>query len=166
MKQTKKKIWIFFSKWQTQKNWVFQNRQFSKFHGLVLGLVELIDVAQPISLRDSPAKAQKQAKNAFFVFLRLRQKASRPYKLSYIASINPTDWSTNAWNYHNIFLRIGDFEKLRFFLSRPFWIHFFKKKKKNFASSPWKLVTNYVIEWMGLSFDVFFRFQQIPSYAW
>jgi hypothetical protein len=61
-----------------------------KFHGLVLGLVELIDVAQPISLRDSPAKAQKQAKNAFFVFLRLRQKASRPYKLSYIASINPT----------------------------------------------------------------------------
>jgi hypothetical protein len=45
-----------------------------KFHGLVLGLVELIDakgidVTQPILLRDSPAKAQKQAKNAFFAFL-------------------------------------------------------------------------------------------------
>ena len=44
------------SKWPTQKNNVFQNCQFSiffvKFHGLVLGLVELIagkdiDVAQP-----------------------------------------------------------------------------------------------------------------------
>ena len=46
-----------------------------KFHELVLGLVKLmnvkgIDVAQPIWLRDSPTLAQKQAKNAFFVFLR------------------------------------------------------------------------------------------------
>ena len=31
------------SKWPTQKNLTFQLRQFSIFHGLVLGLVELID---------------------------------------------------------------------------------------------------------------------------
>ena len=37
--------------------------------GLV-GLVDAkaIDVAQPTWLRDCPTKAQKQAKNAFFVF--------------------------------------------------------------------------------------------------
>ena len=46
-----------------------------------------------------------------------------------------------------------------------------KRKLKNrqkmhfFASSLWKSVTNYVIEWMGLNFDVFFGFQQIPCYA-
>jgi hypothetical protein len=28
-----------------------------------------------------------------------------------------------------------------------------------------KSVTNYVIEWMGLNFDVFPGFQQIPCYA-
>ena len=34
-----------------------------------------------------------------------------------------------------------------------------------FAWSPWKSVTYYVIEWMGLNFDVFPCFQQIPYYA-
>ena len=34
----------------------------------------------------------------------------------------------------------------------PFWIFFSKKKNFFFASSPWKLVTNYVLEWMGLNF--------------
>ena len=37
------------------------------------------------------------------------------------------------------------------FLSRPFRIPFFSKKEKN-ASSPWKLITNYVLEWMELNF--------------
>ena len=54
--------------------------------------------------------------------------------------------------------------KNELFLSRPFWI-FFSKKKKIFAWSPWKFVTNYVIEWMGLNFDVFPGFQQIPCCA-
>ena len=40
-----------------------------------------------------------------------------------------------------------------------FWVghfeFFFCKKKKNFASSPWKLVTNYVLEWMGLNFQYY-----------
>ena len=51
-------------------------------------------------------------------------------------------------------------------LSRPFWNFSFQKKKRIlFASSPWKSVTNYVIELMGLNFDVFFGFQQIPCYV-
>ena len=29
----------------------------------------------------------------------------------------------------------------------------------------WKSVRNYVIEWMGLNFDIFPGFQQIPYYA-
>ena len=40
------------------------------------------------------------------------------------------------------------------FLSRSFW--FFFSKEKKIALYPWKLVPNYVIEWMGLNFDVFF----------
>ena len=40
-----------------------------------------------------------------------------------------------------------------------FWVghfeFFFAKKKKKFASSPWKLVTNYVLEWMGLNFQYY-----------
>ena len=47
-------------------------------------------------------------------------------------------------------LRIGDFEKWPFFESDI--LKFFFKKKKIFASSQWKLVTNYVLEWMGLNF--------------
>ena len=74
-----------------------------------------------------------------------------------------TNPRTNPWNFHKNFLRIGDFEK------RPFWksaiLDFFFQKKKNFAWFPWKFVTNYVIEWMGLNFDVFPGFQQIPCYA-
>jgi hypothetical protein len=31
------------------------------------------------------------------------------------ASINPINPRTNPWNFHNFFLRIGDFEKLSFF---------------------------------------------------
>ena len=61
-------------------------------------------------------------------------------------------------------LRIGDFEKLSFFES-AILNFFFQKKYFFFASSPWKLVTNYVLEWMGLNFDVFPSFQQIPCYA-
>ena len=34
-----------------------------------------------------------------------------------------------------------------------------------FAWSPWKSVTNYMIEGMGLNFDVFPGFQKIPCYA-
>ena len=47
-------------------------------------------------------------------------------------------------------MRIGNFEKLLFFESAILIFSFFKKKC--FASSPWKSVTNYVLEWMGLNF--------------
>ena len=33
------------------------------------------------------------------------------------------------------------------------------------SASPRRSVTNYVVEWMGLNFDVFPGFQQIPCYA-
>ena len=66
------------------------------------------------------------------------------------ASFNPTNPRTNPWNFHKKILRIGDFEKWRFFESAI--LNFFFEKKFFFASSPWKLVTNRVLEWMGLNF--------------
>ena len=134
-----------------------------KFHGLVLWLVGLND-AKPIDLAQSIwrwgclKKALKQAKNVFFVFLGpFRAYVGQPqghigWAISMgFASFNPTNPRTNPWNFHEKFLRIGNFE------NQPFWIFF--------AWSPWKSVTNYVIEWMGLNFDVFPSFQEIPCYA-
>ena len=44
-------------------------------------------------------------------------------------------------------------ENWRSWKTQFFWVgHFEFKKKLKFASSPWKLVTNYVLEWMGLNF--------------
>ena len=67
------------------------------------------------------------------------------------ASINCTNPRTNPWHFHKKILKIGNLKKTQFF-----WVailnFFFFKKKKYFASSPWKLVTNYVLEWMGLNF--------------
>ena len=41
------------------------------------------------------------------------------------ASFNPTNPRTNPWNFHKKILRIGDFEKLSYFiLSRLFWNFF------------------------------------------
>ena len=64
------------------------------------------------------------------------------------ASFNPTNPRTNPVDFHKKLLRVCDFEKY-LFLSRPFCFVFSKKK---IALSPWKLVTNYVLEWMGLNF--------------
>jgi hypothetical protein len=55
-------------------------------------------------------------------------------------SINSTNPRTNLWNFREIFLRIGDFEKLSFFESAI--LNFFFKKKIKFASFPWKSVHN------------------------
>ena len=54
------------------------------------------------------------------------------------ASINPTNPRTDPWNFHKKILRIDRVEKWPFFESAI--LIFF------FASSPWKLVTNYVLE--------------------
>jgi hypothetical protein len=74
------------------------------------------------------------------------------------ASINPINPRANLWNFHEIFLRIGDFEKLSFFESAILNFFFF-------ASFLGKLVQIYTVEWMGRNFDVFTGFQKIPCYA-
>ena len=64
------------------------------------------------------------------------------------ASINSTNPRTNPWNFHKKYWELAIL-KNSVFLSRPFWF-FFSEKKYFFASSPWKSVTNYVLERMGL----------------
>ena len=149
IKQKKiKKIAKKISKWPTQKNWVFQpppkaEQLPPKFHGLVLGLVELIDakgigLAQPIWPWDCPTWAQKRpknTKNAYFACFRayvgqphghIGWATSLPF-----ASINPTNPRTDPWNFHKKILRIGGVEKLSFFESAilnfffDFWFFFF-----------------------------------------
>ena len=113
------------------------------FHGLILGLVELIDakgigMAQLVWLWGCPTYAQEQAKNAFLVFLGCFWAfVGQPH--NYIgwarpmpfASINSTNPRTNPWNFHEKILRIGRVRKWGFFeaailnfLSRPFWFFF------------------------------------------
>ena len=66
-------------------------------------------------------------------------------------SISPKTWI------HHKFIRI---------LDQFLWVsHFGFIKKKKITSSPSKLVTDYVIEWMKINSDVFPGFQQIPCYA-
>ena len=47
----------------------------------------------------------------------------------------PTNPTPNPWNFHKKILRIGGAGKWPFFFRRPFWIFFFKKKKKNCFNS-------------------------------
>ena len=97
-----------------------------KFHGLVLGLVELIDakgigMAQFIWLWGCLTYAQKQAKNAYLVFLGCFWAfVGQPH--NYIgwarpmpfASINSTNPRTNPWNFHEKILRIDEALKMTF----------------------------------------------------
>ena len=69
------------------------------------------------------------------------------------ASNNPTNPRTDPWNFHKKILRIDRVEKWPIFES-AILIFFFQKEKK-IASSPWKLVTNYALEWMGLYFQYY-----------
>ena len=100
----------------------------------------------------------KQAKSAFFVFFgHFWAYVGQPHgHIGWaipmpFASMNSTNPRTAPWNFHKKILRIGDFEKWPFFESAI--LNFiFSKKKFFFASSLWKLVTNYVLEWMGLNF--------------
>ena len=105
---------------------------------MVLGLVRLIDakdigVAQLIWLWCCPTWAQKQAKNAFYVFLGcfwayVKQPHSHidwatpmPFK-----SINPINPRTNPWNFQKKILRIGWAGKWVFFES-AILIFFFQR---------------------------------------
>ena len=102
---------------------------------MVLGLVELIGAkgiggAQLVWSWGCPTYAQKQAKNAFFVFFacfwayvgqphhHIGLATSMPFR-----SINTTNPRTNPWNFLEQILRIGGFEDLSY-LCRPFWIKF------------------------------------------
>ena len=63
-------------------------------------------------------------------------------------------------------LRIGGSENLSFFES-AIWIFVFHLIF--FASSPWKSVKTYMVEWMGLNFDDYSGFQPKithPKYFW
>ena len=81
------------------------------------------------------------------------------------ASIYPTNPITNPWNFHEKILRIGGAQKMRFlpfYLSRPFWIFFYKGKKIYiyFASSQSKSVKIYGITRIFRNFDDYSDFQQ------
>jgi hypothetical protein len=111
-----------------------------KFHGLVLGLVGLIDVkgidvAQPIWSRGCPTQGQKQPKTEHFVFLGcFYPYVKQPHNhigwaISVpLASINPTNQRTNPWNFHcEKNLRICHFEKWPFWKIGRFGSYFPKK---------------------------------------
>ena len=72
-----------------------------------------------------------QAKNAFFVFLGwFCPYVRHPHNhigwatLMAFASCNPTNPRTNLWNFHENFLRIGDFEKWPFLKNGHFGFFF------------------------------------------
>ena len=147
-----------FSKWPILK--IFSRKSLRSVLGLVgLNDAKGINVAQRMWPWGCPTKAQKQPKNAFSVLFgcfwacvrqphgHIRWATSMPF-----ASFNPTNPRTYLRNFREKILRIGDFEKWAFFESAILNFIFQKKKKIFFASSPWKLVTNYVLEWMGLNF--------------
>ena len=83
-----------------------------------------------VRLSDICSKTVKKHKKCIFcLFWSICRTASRPYRLG-----EPHQCPLH----HSILLTQGT-------------IHFFFKKNF-FASSSWKLVTNYVLEWMGLNF--------------
>ena len=62
------------------------------------------------------------------------------------ASINSTNPRTNLWICCEKFWELSIL-KNSVFLSRPFWIFFFQKRKKKLLFS-WKSVQIYMVEWM------------------
>ena len=107
---------------------------------LLLGHIGMIDVAQPIWLKDHIDWATSMA----------------------FASINPTNPRTNPWNFGGNCSAFDGGWKTQFF-----WVGHFKKKfakKKNiFASFPWKLVNIHRIARTGQNFDDYPGFQQTPG---
>ena len=90
-------------------------------------------------------------KQIFFFFWKKKSKMADSKKLSFSKS---SILKKNLWKFC---FRIGDFEKLGFF-SRPFWI-FLIKKRKQIASSPWKLVKVFWVSRMDQNFDDYLGFQ-------
>ena len=114
-------------------------------------------------------KRPKNTKNAFFACFwayvgqphdHISWATPMPF-----ASINSTNPRTNPWNFHEKILRIGGAGKWGFFESAILKF-FFQKKKKNFASSQWKLVQIYRIARIFRKFDDYpcFQPQTTPAY--
>jgi hypothetical protein len=165
-------FFLFFvgkkSKWPTWK------RSFSrsilnifqwKFYWLILWLVELIDakgigVAQPKQrllnrslwhkwLRDCPTLAQKQGKNAFFVFLdHFWAYVGQPHghigwaRPVPFASINSTNPRTNPWIFHEKILRIDRLAKWGLFESAI--LNFFFNNFFFFLLNPMKISQSFL----------------------
>ena len=108
-----------------------------------------------VRLSDISSKTGKNTKNAFLACFwayvgqphgHIGWAIPMPF-----ASFKPTNPRTNPWNFGGICSAFDEVEKLSFFESAI--LNFFSKKNNFFfASSPWKLVTNYMLEWMGLNF--------------
>ena len=83
------------------------------------------------AVRHKLKNSQKNTKNAFLACF--RAYVGQPHGHIYwatsmpFASINSNDPGTNLWNFHEIFLSIGNFENLRFFKSAIliFFFNFF-----------------------------------------
>ena len=70
---------------------------------------------------------------------------------------------TNQWSFGENCSAVGGGWKTQFFLSWPFWIFIFEKKK--FASSQFKLVIVYGIPRMEQNFDDYPGFQLKVTHA-
>ena len=140
------------SKWLTQKNLSISKK----------GPGALNDTRKSPGLRDSKVKIWLKQSGLFlvsfnapgpFVFLgrfwafvgqphcHIGWATSMPF-----ASINSTNRRTNQWNFHK------NIENWQFWKTQFFWVGWFDFFFQYFffASSPWKLVTNFVLERMGL----------------
>ena len=80
------------------------------------------------------------------------------------ASINPNNPRTNPRKFWKKYWELAEMENDPF-LSRPFWIFFFQKKKNFFASLPWKLVNIYRLARMCRNFDDYPGFQPKIAFA-
>jgi hypothetical protein len=142
---------VRFSKSPILKNFLW------KFHGLVLGLVELIDakgidIVQPIWLWG----CLNTQKMHFFLFLRLRWTASRPYRLSYITALCINQ------SYEPMKFSQNNFENWRFWKTHFFWVGHFDFF---FALFPWKSVKATWVSRMGRNFDDYPGLQQKSKFA-
>ena len=154
----------------TQKNWDFLLPQFSIFfHGPWIRRIDWCKGhwcgANYIVVRLSDISSKTGKKCIFFVFLGhfwgyFRQPHNHiGWATSMLfSSINFANPRTNPGNFHEKILRIGELT-ISVFLSRPFWIFFFKKKQIFLASCRSKLVNIYRIARVFRNFDDYPCFQ-------
>ena len=126
MKQKKswKKFWKKIPKWQTQKNWVFQNHQFSIFFAKISGIGPWVSRINwcPASIWPNIYGHQARLKMHFLCFIPFVEQPDDHIGWATLLPftwIYPTDPRTNSWNFCENILRIGGFEKL-------FWVGHFE----------------------------------------